>query len=93
MPWKRLLSKNNMVATILILEFLLFSFIGGILDLLYNFATERKWSNTGYFKAPFCPIYGVGALILIFVFKMFAFLNFRNLFISDYLLQLKEVFT
>ena len=64
-----------MVATILILEFLLFSFIGGILDLLYNFATERKWSNTGYFKAPFCPIYGVGALILIFVFKMFAFLS------------------
>ncbi|HLD79483.1 MAG TPA: putative ABC transporter permease [Candidatus Nanoarchaeia archaeon] len=64
-----------MTATILILEFLLFSFIGGILDLLYNFVTERKWSNTGYFKAPFCPIYGVGALILIFVFKMFAFLS------------------
>ncbi|MDO8510759.1 MAG: putative ABC transporter permease [Nanoarchaeota archaeon] len=59
-----------MSATILILEFLIFSFIGGILDLLYNFATERKWSNTGYFKAPFCPIYGFGGLVLIFLFKI-----------------------
>lgn len=59
-----------MAATILILEFLIFSFIGGILDLLYNVATERKWSNTGYFKAPFCPIYGFSALVLIFLFKI-----------------------
>jgi len=64
-----------MAATIIILEFLIFSLIGGILDLLYNFATERKWSNTGYFKAPFCPIYGFGGLILIFLFKILDFLS------------------
>ena len=59
-----------MSATIVILEFLIFSFIGGILDLLYNVVTARKWSNTGYFKAPFCPIYGLGGLVLIFTFKI-----------------------
>ena len=64
-----------MVITLILVEFLIFSFIGGILDLLYNFATERKWSNTGYFKAPFCPIYGFGGLVLIFLFKILTFLS------------------
>ena len=36
---------------------------------------EMKWINAGYFRGPFCPIYGVGGLILVFLFQYFDFLN------------------
>lgn len=61
-----------MAAIILIVEFLIFSFLGWVIDSGYRSFTERQWINAGYFKGPFCPIYGLGALILVFIFKNLA---------------------
>ncbi len=57
--------------TIYLLEFLFFSVVGGIIDLIYNQITEGEWSNTGYFQAPFCPIYGVGGVVLVLLYEIF----------------------
>lgn len=57
-----------------IIEFLLFSFIGWIIDSGYRSITEKKWINAGYFRGPICPIYGFGALALVFFVKFFDFL-------------------
>ncbi|HLD40142.1 MAG TPA: putative ABC transporter permease [Candidatus Nanoarchaeia archaeon] len=64
-----------MSATILILEFLIFSIIGWILDSAYRSIDEKRWVNAGYFKGPVCPIYGFGGLVLIFLFKILDFLS------------------
>lgn len=52
-----------------LIEFVLFSFIGWIIDSGYRSAYEKKWINAGYFKGLVCPIYGFGGLALVFVFK------------------------
>lgn len=63
---------EGMAAIILIVEFLIFSFLGWVIDSGYRSFTERRLINAGYFKGPFCPIYGLGALILVFIFKNLA---------------------
>ncbi|HLC71131.1 MAG TPA: putative ABC transporter permease [Candidatus Nanoarchaeia archaeon] len=66
--------------TIYLLEFLIFSFLGWLLDSGYRSITERKWINAGYFKGPLCPIYGFGGLALLLVFTYFSFLPLFVLF-------------
>jgi len=63
-----------MSATILILEFLIFSFIGWILDSAYRCIDEKRLVNAGYFKGPLCPIYGFAGLILLYLFKNLSWL-------------------
>ena len=60
--------------TLSILEFLLFSVTGWIIDSVYRSLTEKRWINAGYFRGPVCPIYGFGALTILFVFKSLSFL-------------------
>lgn len=57
------------MAAILILEFLIFSVIGWVIDSAYRSIDEKKWVNAGYFKGPVCPIYGFGGVILLYLFK------------------------
>lgn len=81
------------MALIYILEFIIFSFIGWVLDSGYRSLTERKWINAGYFKGPICPIYGVGGLTLSFLFKYFNFLHLSLvLLIASLFLILIEYF-
>jgi len=56
--------------TIYIIEFFIFSFIGWILDSSYRSIASRKFVNAGYFRGPFCPIYGFGGVILVLIFKI-----------------------
>lgn len=51
----------------LITIFLAFSFIGWFLDSTYRSLSERKWINAGYFRGPFCPIYGFGGATLFYI--------------------------
>ncbi len=59
------------MAVIYILEYLFFGFIGWLIDSGYRSLREGKLINAGYFRGPFCSIYGVGAVVLIFVGKYF----------------------
>lgn len=48
--------------------FLIFSIVGLILEMTYGYITMGKWENRqGLIIGPFCPIYGVGAVIFIIV--------------------------
>jgi uncharacterized membrane protein len=55
----------------LIIEFLFFSFIGWILDSVYRTIIDKRIVNAGYFRnLPICPIYGFGALSLIYFIEL-----------------------
>lgn len=43
--------------------FILYSFIGWVVESLYMSFCNRKWTNRGFTFGPFCPIYGFGGVI------------------------------
>ena len=61
--------------TLYLLEFLAFSSLGWLIDSGYRSLTDKKWINAGFFKGPICPIYGFGALVLLFILKYLSFLH------------------
>lgn len=53
--------------------FLVYSILGWIMESIVRSISEKKLINTGFLKGPYCPIYGIGAII------MFSFLeSFKN---------------
>ena len=44
--------------------FLIYSFLGWIMESIFRSIIERKIINTGFLKGPICPIYGFGAMIM-----------------------------
>lgn len=48
----------------IIAYFILYSFIGWAIESVYKSILQKKWVNSGFLNGPFCPIYGVGALIM-----------------------------
>ena len=49
----------------LILFFIVYSFLGWVMESTVRTISERKIINTGFLYGPFCPIYGIGALIIL----------------------------
>lgn len=47
-----------------IFYFFFYSFIGWFFESCYCSVKPRKWVNRGFLRGPFCPIYGVGALVI-----------------------------
>lgn len=57
----------------LITYFIIYSFLGWTMESVVRSICEKRLINTGFLRGPFCPIYGIGAII------MFLFLNnFEN---------------
>ena len=54
-----------------ILYFLLFSFIGWIIETCFSFYALGHFTKRGFLYGPLCPIYGWGALILILEWKLY----------------------
>jgi uncharacterized membrane protein len=51
--------------------FIIYSFIGWIMEVVWNVFTDKKLVNRGFLIGPYCPIYGVGCLLLIFLLGRF----------------------
>lgn len=47
--------------------FAVYSFTGWIIEVIYRSYKSRKYVNAGFLHGPFLPVYGIGALILIFL--------------------------
>ncbi len=47
--------------------FAVYSFTGWIIEVIYRSYKSRKFINAGFLHGPFLPIYGIGALILIYL--------------------------
>ena len=51
----------------LILFFTIYSFIGWCCETVLCSVEARKFINRGFLNGPFCPVYGFGALIIVFL--------------------------
>lgn len=49
----------------ILMYFAIYSFLGWIMESIFRSIIEKKIINTGFLKGPFCPIYGIGACIMI----------------------------
>ena len=56
----------------IIIYFITYSFLGWVMESIFRSISERKIINTGFLKGPFCPIYGVGAIIMLLFLKRFS---------------------
>lgn len=50
---------------LLFIYFFIYAIIGWICEVVYCSIPEKKFINRGFLNGPYCPIYGVGALIII----------------------------
>lgn len=48
----------------LLTYFIIYSFLGWVMESIVRSFCEKKIINTGFLKGPFCPIYGFGATIM-----------------------------
>ena len=64
---------NYLYIVKILMYFIIYSFFGWTLESILKTCIQRKPVNSGFLYGPFCPIYGIGALI------MLAFLeNFKD---------------
>lgn len=60
------MSINNLIA-----YFIIYSFLGWIVESLYKTILSKKPVNSGFLYGPLCPIYGFGAIIMLIFLKGF----------------------
>ena len=53
----------------LVLYFILYSFLGWCCETVYCTILQRKFVNRGFLYGPICPIYGCGALLVLFLLR------------------------
>ncbi|AGK95303.1 putative ABC transporter permease [Clostridium pasteurianum] len=51
--------------------FVLYSFLGWCVEVLYSFKLKGEFVNRGFLNGPFCPVYGFGAISIITLAKPF----------------------
>ncbi len=73
--------------------FILYSFIGWFMEVVWTFVTDRKIVNRGFLIGPYCPIYGTGCLLLIILLDRFKYNVFLLFFMSVIVCSILEYFT
>lgn len=48
-----------------IIYFIIYSFIGWLLEIISKYFEEKKFVNRGFLLGPICPIYGYGVILII----------------------------
>ncbi len=66
----------------LLTYFLIYSFLGWVMESIFRSVMEKKVINTGFLKGPICPIYGFGAMIMTTILSRFSN-NIVLLFVSS----------
>lgn len=76
------------------LLFFIYSVIGYLCEIIYCFiGNGGKFENRGFLTGPYCPIYGFGALIIIFLLEKYKSQPLTLFFISMFLTSSLEYFT
>ena len=55
----------------IIILFFLFSFIGWLIEVFEGIINRREFVNRGFLIGPYCPIYGFGALLMLYFLKRY----------------------
>ncbi|MFR8507068.1 MAG: putative ABC transporter permease [Peptoniphilus sp.] len=50
-----------------IIYFFIYAFIGWVVEVSYHAVTKGKFINRGFLAGPYCPIYGFGAIAVIYL--------------------------
>lgn len=53
------------------LMFMFYSVLGWIIEVIYAYIMKKKISNRGFFIGPYCPIYGIGCLLIVLLLSNF----------------------
>lgn len=53
----------------LVIYFFIYSIIGWIYEIIYKTIRTKRWNNPGFLYGPYCPIYGVGAVLCILLLQ------------------------
>lgn len=61
----------NTPISLIFLYFIFYSFLGWAMETIYCSAVERRFVVRGFLLGPICPIYGVGALLMILPLSFF----------------------
>lgn len=69
----------------LFVYFMFYSIAGWVLESVYRSFCEKRFVNTGFLNGPFCPIYGIGTIIMLLFLKDFQ-KNVILLFIISFLM-------
>ena len=77
----------------LVIYFIIYSFIGWILEVIYCLFTEKKLINRGFLIGPICPIYGCGVLLIVLLING-DFSDLLSIFLKSILIcSILEYFT
>lgn len=74
----------------LLLYFLIYAFIGWLLETGYSFAILGHFTKRGFLFGPLCPIYGWGAVILISCLKKYKSNSIKLFFYSAIIFSIFE---
>lgn len=55
----------------LFLAFIIYAFIGWILEIIYTYIRTKKVINRGFLIGPYCPIYGMGCILITLLLKKY----------------------
>ena len=64
-----------------LLLFFIYSILGWIVETTFLAITEKKWVDRGFLIGPYCPIYGVGAILIVLYLT-----QYKNNFITVFIL-------
>lgn len=74
----------------LITYFIIYSFLGWAMESTFRSIGEKKPINTGFLMGPYCPIYGIGAIIMFLFLDVFETKPILLFFISIIILTIWE---
>lgn len=65
--------------------FIIYAFLGWVLEVSYRVLNTGKFSNRGFLIGAYCPIYGIGAILALYLIKPFKN-NIVMLFIVSFII-------
>ncbi len=74
----------------LVLYFVLYAFIGWLLETAYSFVVLGHFTKRGFLYGPLCPIYGWGAVILIQFLERYKKNSLKLFFVSAIIFSIFE---
>lgn len=75
------------------LVFMIYSIIGWIVETTLNLITKKKFTNRGFFLGPYCPIYGVGVILITILLNKYSKDPLALFVMSMIICSLLEYFT
>ncbi len=75
------------------LLFIIYSFVGWIMEIIYTLFTEKKLNNRGFLIGPYCPIYGVGCLLILLMLSKYQSHPFGLFTLAIVICSILEYFT